>query len=98
MSTAQLTIFMCASTQGSKFKQRSKEPQSTNEPYQDLPQVASQLAIYVLLSIGNLHVHIVVSGDQVTFVLHAPLQLHHNRFSSETIQKWFGVQRHSLGR
>ena len=44
----------------------------------------------------NLYIHVVVSGHQETLVLHSPLELHHYRLASETIQKWLGIQRDSL--
>lgn len=65
-------------------------------PNQYFPQVSSQLPVYVLLGVGQLHVHVVVGGDQVALVLHPPLELHHDGLAREPVQKGLRVQRHGL--
>ena len=66
--------------------------------YTDIEQVYTprQLVHPTRLPYTHLQVHVVVRGDQVTFVLHAPLQLGDDRFSSEAVQVRLGVDRHSL--
>ena len=44
-----------------------------------------------LTSNSYLKVHVSINRDEVTFVLHAPLQLHHHWFASQSIQEWFRV-------
>jgi len=43
------------------------------KPYQDFAQISCQLLINVFLSVCKLNIHVVVSRNQVTFVLHSPL-------------------------
>ena len=68
--------------------------------------MAGEGAVNVLLGVGQLQVHVAVDGDQVALVykfsfsrkgrfsylvLHAPLELDEDRFTSERIQKGLGV-------
>lgn len=44
----------------------------------------------------HLHVHVPVDGDEVTLVLHPPLQLHHHRFPRQPVEEGFGVEGQAL--
>lgn len=60
---------------------------------EDLAEVARTGTVNVLLRICQLQVHVGVHRDEVALVLHAPLELHHDRFSGEAVEKRFWVQR-----
>ena len=44
----------------------------------------------------DLQVHVVVRGNEVTFVLHSPLQLGNDRFTGKAVQIRLGVDGHRL--
>lgn len=61
-------------------------------PNQNFAEVARTVTVDVLLGIGELEVHVTINGDEVAFVLHAPLQLHHHRLSRETVQEGLWIE------
>ena len=63
-------------------------------PDQHLAQVPGGGAVNELLGVGELQVHVAVSGHQEPLVLMAPLQLDHDCLASESIEEGLGVHGH----
>ena len=64
---------------------------------QDLSEVPSWGAVYELLRVCQLEVHVTVSGHQEALVLVSPLELHHHLLPRQLIEEGLGVNRHSSG-
>lgn len=74
---------------------RARRPRSLHRPLRTPPQTLPAGVLPPPLT-PHLHVHVPVDGDEVTLVLHPPLQLHHHRFPRQPVEEGFGVEGQAL--
>lgn len=55
-----------------------------------------QSTFNIFLSVSELHIHIAIDRDKISFVFHSPFELHLNRLTSKTVQERLWVHRQSL--